>query len=166
MMLSVTELRSSTLQSSRLVSKAFATQSARSSRNAVSTRPISPCIQCRPFYSALRPGSGRRSRYGSYFSTIKDVRFLQHSAREKHIAYVALGSNLGDRIAMIEQACKEMEAGGKIKILRTSSLWETKAMYVLDQDKFVNGACEVRNQSHRRVFGNLTYTDRDITVSN
>jgi 2-amino-4-hydroxy-6-hydroxymethyldihydropteridine diphosphokinase/dihydropteroate synthase len=45
---------------------------------------------------------------------------------------------------MIEQACTEMEAGGKIKILRTSSLWETKAMYVLDQDKFVNGACEVR----------------------
>jgi 2-amino-4-hydroxy-6-hydroxymethyldihydropteridine diphosphokinase/dihydropteroate synthase len=50
---------------------------------------------------------------------------------------------MGDRIAMIEQACKEMEACGKIKVLRTSSLWETKAMYVLDQDKFVNGACEI-----------------------
>ena len=50
---------------------------------------------------------------------------------------------MGDRVAMIEQACKEMEASGKIKILRTTSLWETKAMYVVDQDKFVNGACEV-----------------------
>lgn len=54
-----------------------------------------------------------------------------------------MGSNMGDRVAMIEQACKEMEASGKIKIKRTSSLWETKAMYVIDQDKFVNGACMV-----------------------
>lgn len=45
---------------------------------------------------------------------------------------------------MIETACKEMDRTGKVKVLRTSSLWETKAMYVLDQDKFVNGVCEVR----------------------
>jgi 2-amino-4-hydroxy-6-hydroxymethyldihydropteridine diphosphokinase/dihydropteroate synthase len=45
---------------------------------------------------------------------------------------------------MIEQACKMMEASGQVKILQTSSLYETKAMYVLDQDNFVNGACEVR----------------------
>ncbi|KAL5119430.1 trifunctional dihydropteroate synthetase [Pleosporales sp. CAS-2024a] len=50
---------------------------------------------------------------------------------------------MGDRVAMIEQACKEMEATGFVKILQTSSLYETKAMYVLDQDKFVNGACEI-----------------------
>jgi 2-amino-4-hydroxy-6-hydroxymethyldihydropteridine diphosphokinase/dihydropteroate synthase len=50
---------------------------------------------------------------------------------------------MGDRVAMIEQACKEMEATGLVKIIQTSSLYETKAMYVLDQDNFVNGACEV-----------------------
>ncbi|KAF2656101.1 folic acid synthesis protein-like protein [Lophiostoma macrostomum CBS 122681] len=65
------------------------------------------------------------------------------SARMKHRAFIALGSNLGDRVAMIEQACRWMEHDGQIKVLRTSSLWETKAMYVLDQDKFVNGACEI-----------------------
>jgi 2-amino-4-hydroxy-6-hydroxymethyldihydropteridine diphosphokinase/dihydropteroate synthase len=54
---------------------------------------------------------------------------------------------MGDRVAMIEQACKEMEASGKIAIVRTSNLWETKAMYVLDQDHFVNGACEVQQTS-------------------
>lgn len=58
-------------------------------------------------------------------------------------AYIALGSNLGDRVAAIEEACRHMEEGGHIKILRTSSLWETRAMYVLDQNKFVNGVCEV-----------------------
>ncbi|KAK3390240.1 Dihydropteroate synthase-like protein [Podospora didyma] len=57
-------------------------------------------------------------------------------------AYIALGSNLGDRIGWIEQACNEMDARG-IKVKRTSSLWETEPMYVLDQDRFVNGACEV-----------------------
>lgn len=61
----------------------------------------------------------------------------------EHRAFIALGSNLGDRIAMIEKACKEMELRGDIHIVRTSSLWETKAMYVLDQGNFINGTCEV-----------------------
>lgn len=60
----------------------------------------------------------------------------------KRLAYIALGSNLGDRIGWIERACAEMDARG-IKVKRTSSLWETEPMYVLDQDRFVNGACEV-----------------------
>lgn len=67
---------------------------------------------------------------------------LRH-APLSHRAFVALGSNLGDRIAMIEQACNAMESKGDIRILRTSSLWETKAMYVEDQGNFVNGACEI-----------------------
>ncbi|KAF1946883.1 folic acid synthesis protein FOL1, partial [Clathrospora elynae] len=50
---------------------------------------------------------------------------------------------MGDRVAMIETACREMESSGNIVIIRTSSLWETKAMYVLDQDMFVNGVCMV-----------------------
>ncbi|KAF1995263.1 Dihydropteroate synthase [Amniculicola lignicola CBS 123094] len=65
-------------------------------------------------------------------------------AAMEHRAFIALGSNLGDKVAMIEHACTEMEAGGTISIVKTSSLWETKAMYVLDQDKFVNGVCEIR----------------------
>ncbi|KAI3402081.1 hypothetical protein diail_10 [Diaporthe ilicicola] len=56
--------------------------------------------------------------------------------------YIALGSNLGDRIAEIERACREMDARGII-VKRTSSLWETEPMYVTDQDRFVNGVCEV-----------------------
>ncbi|KAI9888117.1 MAG: trifunctional dihydropteroate synthetase [Watsoniomyces obsoletus] len=59
-----------------------------------------------------------------------------------HRAFVAFGSNLGDRIAMIEEALRTMESK-KIRIKRTSSLWETKAMYVLDQAQFFNGVCEV-----------------------
>lgn len=58
-------------------------------------------------------------------------------------AYIALGSNIGDRIAWIERACNEMDRRG-IHVRRTSSLWETEPMYVLEQDRFLNGVCEVR----------------------
>jgi len=30
-----------------------------------------------------------------------------------------------------------------IRVKRTSSLWETKPMYVMDQGQFINGVCEV-----------------------
>ncbi|KAK9776688.1 putative Pterin-binding domain-containing protein [Seiridium cardinale] len=63
----------------------------------------------------------------------------------KRTAYIALGSNLGDRVVEIERACKEMDSRG-IKVKRTSNLWETEPMYVLDQDRFVNGACEVETE--------------------
>ena len=65
------------------------------------------------------------------------------SRPSKRTAYIALGSNLGDRVAMVEQACREMDSRG-IRVKKTSSLWETEPMYVLDQERFVNGACEVR----------------------
>ena len=58
-------------------------------------------------------------------------------------AFIALGSNLGDRIDWIEQACKQMANLPEIKLVRTSSLWETDPMYVVDQEKFINGVCEV-----------------------
>ncbi|KAL8372089.1 hypothetical protein RB595_001742 [Gaeumannomyces hyphopodioides] len=62
--------------------------------------------------------------------------------KRQRTAYVALGSNMGHRVAMIEQACREMDKRG-IRVRRTSSLWETEPMYVLDQAMFVNGVCEV-----------------------
>ena len=58
-------------------------------------------------------------------------------------AYVALGSNLGNRVKSIEKACKMMEEDGNIRIGRSSSLYETEPMYVKDQHDFINGVCEV-----------------------
>jgi len=57
--------------------------------------------------------------------------------------YIALGSNVGDRLACIEEACRELNETPGVRLLRTSTLRETKAMYVEDQDPFLNGACEV-----------------------
>lgn len=58
-------------------------------------------------------------------------------------AYIALGSNVGDRFAAIEHACRAIDQSPDIRILRTSSLYETEPMYVEDQDRFLNGACKV-----------------------
>lgn len=58
-------------------------------------------------------------------------------------AYIALGSNVGDRLDMIEKACLALDRDPNIKVTRTSSLYETEPMYVQDQARFLNGACEV-----------------------
>ncbi|KAG7144313.1 Folic acid synthesis protein fol1 like [Verticillium longisporum] len=70
---------------------------------------------------------------------------MEDDGRPTVTAYIALGSNLGDRIGWIEKACREMDARG-VRVKRTSSLWETEPMYVLEQDRFVNGACEVETK--------------------
>jgi 2-amino-4-hydroxy-6-hydroxymethyldihydropteridine diphosphokinase/dihydropteroate synthase len=67
---------------------------------------------------------------------------LPKSSSQVRRAYIALGSNLGDRVGMIETACKKMSERG-INVRRTSGLWETEPMYVLEQENFINGACEV-----------------------
>lgn len=59
---------------------------------------------------------------------------------------------MGDRVAEIERACNEMDRRG-IKVKRTSSLWETEPMYVTDQDRFVNGACEVCISRGKKMYG-------------
>ena len=60
----------------------------------------------------------------------------------RHRAYLALGSNVGNRIKMIESAIQEMTNRG-LPVIRTSALYETKPMYLEDQEAFINGACEV-----------------------
>lgn len=67
-----------------------------------------------------------------------------HQPATVHSAMIALGSNIGDRVSMIEQACEKMPSRGII-VKATSFLYETAPMYVTDQASFCNGVCEVRN---------------------
>ena len=68
----------------------------------------------------------------------------------RHRAFLALGSNLGNRIEMIESAVRKMVDRG-LSVTRTSALYETKPMYLENQGLFLNGACEVcsTNTSYR-----------------
>lgn len=48
---------------------------------------------------------------------------------------------MGDRVKNIEGALEYLETRSDIKVVDTSFLYETQPMYVLDQPKFINGAC-------------------------
>jgi len=60
----------------------------------------------------------------------------------KHKVFIGLGSNLGDRYKNISDAVVEMERRG-IRVKRTSSLYQSAPMYVIDQPTFLNGVCQV-----------------------
>lgn len=60
----------------------------------------------------------------------------------KHDVFIALGSNVGDRFRAVKNAVKELDKRG-IKVKRTSSLYQSAPMYVLDQPTFLNGVCQV-----------------------
>lgn len=68
------------------------------------------------------------------------ARNAQREALER--VFVAIGSNIGDRVANITKAVRLLEEAG-CKVLDTSRLYESEPMYVEDQDRFVNGVIEV-----------------------
>lgn len=79
----------------------------------------------------------RIQRQRRFYSTLpRKVDDLQH------IAYLGMGSNLGERAALLSAALVELEVRG-IKILSTSSMYESAPMYVEDQPRFMNAVCKV-----------------------
>ena len=61
------------------------------------------------------------------------------------IAYVALGSNLGERKQNLLTALNYMEQSG-LKILAVSSLLETEPYGVTDQPSFINAAVKIETE--------------------
>ena len=82
---------------------------------------------------------------------------LSASDESKHLAAIAIGSNLGDRFSSIELALRLLEIRGvhynrlpddaEVSVVDTSFMYETEPMYVTDQPKFINCACLVRSLS-------------------
>ena len=60
-----------------------------------------------------------------------------------HTAYVALGSNLGDKEANLRRALDLLIERG-VEIVKTSTFISTEPYGVTDQPTFFNGVCEVR----------------------
>jgi len=58
------------------------------------------------------------------------------------IAYLALGSNIGDREANLRDAVKHLESD-EIRVTRRSSMYETAPQELLDQPWFLNAVVEV-----------------------
>jgi len=67
--------------------------------------------------------------------------FLPEKRAPTHVAYIALGGNIGEVAKNISKGLKLLSE--KCKILQTSYLYETSPMYVVDQPNFLNAACKV-----------------------
>jgi len=61
-------------------------------------------------------------------------------------AFIALGSNLGDREATIRSAVAELAATDGVEVVAVSSLEETEPVGYLEQPRFLNGAAELRTE--------------------
>ena len=60
-----------------------------------------------------------------------------------HTAYVALGSNLGDKEGNLRRALELLEQRG-VEVVKTSTFICTEPYGVTDQPQFLNGVCQVR----------------------
>ncbi|KAH9209778.1 Dihydropteroate synthase-like protein [Leptodontidium sp. 2 PMI_412] len=95
----------------------------------------------------LKPSPWTPHSLNSSTSPSKDASEISRISKsskpaQKHLAYIALGGNIGVREKWIEKACHMMPQRG-IYIKRTSCLWETEPMYVKAQHRFLNGVAEV-----------------------
>jgi 2-amino-4-hydroxy-6-hydroxymethyldihydropteridine diphosphokinase len=59
------------------------------------------------------------------------------------IAYLGVGSNVGDRRAAIDLACSQLALLPNTRVLRVSGLIETEPVGMADKGRFLNGAIEV-----------------------
>ncbi|KJE26999.1 2-amino-4-hydroxy-6-hydroxymethyldihydropteridine diphosphokinase [Geobacillus thermoleovorans] len=61
----------------------------------------------------------------------------------ENIAYLALGSNLGDRVSYLRSAIEALHHHQEIFITSSSSIYETDPVGYVDQGKFLNMVIEV-----------------------
>jgi len=64
----------------------------------------------------------------------------------QRIAYLGLGSNMGNKITNIENAIKAIDAVEGIRIIRVSSCYETEPWGKKDQDNFMNAVVEIASE--------------------
>lgn len=110
-------------------------------RVVVKSEPIDPVYSFQNVQGALAQRSFCELK--SPKSVLSSTAISDARPNTAHRAYVAFGSNMGDRLELIEQACQALEREEHIVLKRTSGIWETKPMYYANQDSFLNGVCEV-----------------------
>jgi 2-amino-4-hydroxy-6-hydroxymethyldihydropteridine diphosphokinase len=79
------------------------------------------------------------------------------------LAYIGLGSNLGDRDATIRRALELLEADGEIDVAAISSLTETDPVGYEAQPRFLNGAAALRTDlSPRELLERMFAVEREL----
>lgn len=76
-----------------------------------------------------------------------DIPFENVSAticRGRHTAYIAFGSNLGDRLGYFNKAIAALKTDCNIRFIKASSFIETEPYGVTDQPRFLNGVVKIK----------------------
>ena len=88
---------------------------------------------------------------------------MENTTHGMPIAYIGLGSNLGEREATIRAALERLAAGPEIDVEAVSSLRETDPVGYLDQPRFLNGAAALRTElSPRALLERLLDVEREL----
>jgi 2-amino-4-hydroxy-6-hydroxymethyldihydropteridine diphosphokinase len=78
-------------------------------------------------------------------------------------AYVGLGSNLGEREAMIREAVRRLAGMPETSLGRVSSLYDTDPVGELDQPNFLNAVAVLETElTARRLLWNLMLIERQL----
>jgi 2-amino-4-hydroxy-6-hydroxymethyldihydropteridine diphosphokinase len=79
------------------------------------------------------------------------------------LAYIGLGSNLGDREGTIRRALELLSAGDDIEVTAVSSLEETDPVGYEDQPRFLNGAAALSTElSPRELLERMFAVERQL----
>ena len=79
------------------------------------------------------------------------------------IAYLCLGSNIGDKITYLQQAVKMLTSTGMVTVVRSSAFYETEPWGNKDLDWFVNSVIEVKTKlSPRELLDLCKNTERQM----
>lgn len=83
--------------------------------------------------------------------------------REWHTAYIALGSNMGDKLKNIEDAIEQINKSGDIKLVKKASIFETKPVGYVEQDNFLNSAIKIKTlMSPRELISFLLNVEKEL----
>lgn len=63
-----------------------------------------------------------------------------------YIAYIGIGSNLGDKVSQCEKAIAEILKADRNKLLAKSSFFKTKPVGHTSQDWFINGVIKIETE--------------------
>jgi len=62
------------------------------------------------------------------------------------VAYLGLGANLGDRLACLQRAVDLLKAGGNVRVVASSRVWETEPVGGPDQPDYLNAVVRVETE--------------------
>lgn len=90
-----------------------------------------------------KPRVNPKLRKGAYEGAGWKAESLLSSIGMGHIAYIGIGSNLGDKLYYCEKAISEILKIDRHKLLAKSSLFKTEPIGYTSQDWFVNGVLKI-----------------------